>query len=161
MLKRMSEGKASDIRFFIDILFPSSRQGKWNPWNICRTGSYVAWNRVPRNREHRAPFRKGSYGIGLNPMTSWSRKHADSINASYSFLGIPQNGNFAFQICLHGFQTERMKICRDRGWKSRIFFAASNAGKLPLWWYSLHGFGFRAQISVDFGTVLRPPEHNG
>ena len=118
--------------FFIDILFPSSWQDKWNPWNICRFGSQVARNRVPRNCEHETPFRKESYGIGLNPMTSWTGKYADSINASYSVLRIPQNGNFAFQICLHGCQTERMKICRDKGWKSRIFFAVSNAGKLSL-----------------------------
>lgn len=116
---------------FINMLFPSSRQGKWNPWNICRFGSQVARNRVPRNCEHETPFRKESYGIGLNPMTSWTGKYADSINASYSVLRIPQNGNFAFEICLHGCQTERMKICRDKGRKSRIFFAASNAGKLP------------------------------
>lgn len=131
-LKRMSEGKASDIRFlFLDILFPSSRQGKWNPWSICRFRSQVARNRVPRNCEYGTPFRKGSNEIGLNPMTSWTRKYADSINASYPILKVPRNGNFAFQICLHGCQTERMKIFRDKGWKSRIFFAASNAGKLP------------------------------
>ena len=125
------ESPQSSAFFFIDMLFPSSWQGKWNPWNICRFGSQVARNRVPRNCEHGTPLRKESYGFGLNPMTSWTGKYADSINASYSVLRIPQNGNFAFQICLHGFQTERMKICRDRGWKSRIFFAASNAGKLP------------------------------
>lgn len=117
--------------FFIDMLFPSSRQGKWNPWNICRSGSQVARNRVPRNCKHGTSFRKESYGIWLNPMTSWTGKYADSINASYSVLRIPQNRNFAFQICLHGCQTERMKICRDKGWKSRIFFAASNAGTFP------------------------------
>ena len=129
--KRMSEGKASDICFcFIDMRLPSSRQGKWNPWNICRFGSQVARNRVPRNCEHGTLFRKESYGFGLNPMTSWTRKYADSINASYSVLRISQNENFAFQICLHGCQTERMKICRDKGWKSRIFFAVSSAGKL-------------------------------
>lgn len=116
--------------FFVDILIPSSRQGKWNPWNICRFGSQVARNRVPRNCEHGTPLRKGSNEIGLNPMTPWTGKYADSINASYSVLRIPQNGNFAFQICLHGCQTERMKICRDKGWKSRIFFAVSSAGKL-------------------------------
>ena len=125
------KGLRHPLFVFIDMLFPSSRQGKWDPWNICRSGSQVARNRVPRNCEHGTLFRKESYGFGLDPMTSWTGKYADSINASYSVLRIPQNGNFAFQICLHGFQTERMKICRDRGWKSRIFFAASNAGKLP------------------------------
>ena len=112
----MSEGKASDIRFLFYRYAFFLLRGKANGIREIFADLEAKLHEIVCRETTNTKRRLGKNLVEselilrlreLESMLSRSMHHIQ-------FLESPRTGTFAFQICLHGCQTERMIICRDK-----------------------------------------------